>query len=326
MKSGLIICILGIINATITTTAFAAWPTDKPITFLIPYAAGGATDVQARFLAERLGQKINQSVVSINKPGAGTTIATMEALRNPADGYTLLMGSITSHGIAPTLYRETAKYDAVRDFSPIVLISSIPNVLLVNPKLPINTVDELIAYARKKPGGLNYASAGYGATSHLAPILLQQRLGLDMTHVPYSGGAPAITALISGVVDIYFDQLSSALPFIQSKQVKALAVTSPKSSINAPDIQPISVASKETALKDFTISAWWGVYVKTGTSPEIINKLNQAFNEIIFENKDYFQKNGITAEGGKPEDLAKLTTDEVTRWSKIVLDLGLKPN
>lgn len=305
--------------------AHAAWP-EKPINFIIPYGAGGATDMQARFLADKLAQKLGQPVIAVNRPGAGTTIATTQAAATAPDGYNLLMGSITSHGIAPFLYAETLRYDPVADFDPVALVTSIPNVLLINPKLPVNTIDELVAYARKKEGGLNYASAGYGSSTHMAAVLLEDQLGIKMEHIPYTSGGQAIMAVMSGDVDIYFDQISTAMPHIKSKRVKALAVTAPRPAEIAPEIKPIRIASDDPALKGFDMAAWWGVFVKNGTDPAIVATLNKAFNEILTENRDFFLENGITTEGGQPADLKDLVDKELVRWEAVVKTHNLKPN
>ena len=306
--------------------AHASWPGEKPINFVIPYAPGGATDVQTRFLAEKLSKKLNRPVVPMNRPGAGTTIGATYVTQQPADGYTLFMGSITSHGVAPALYKDTVRYDAVKDFSPVILATSIPNVLLVNPKLGIDTVDELIEYARKKPGGLNYASAGYGSTSQMAAALMQQRLGLDMTHVPYTGGAPALTAVVSGDVDIFFDQISTSLPFIKEQRVKALAITADTPSDQAPDIKPMREATTHPAMKDFTIAAWWGVFLRSGTDPKIVAALNRELNDILKENRDYFVSSGVNVGGGTPEQLGELVDQQLAQWRTVVEELKLKPN
>jgi len=235
---------------------------------VVPYAPGGPVDLSARLIAPRLQQALGQPVVVENKPGAGGNIGADFVAKSAPDGYTLVMGAIATHAINPSLYRNFP-YDPVRDFRHVALLVQVPNVLVVHNALPVASVPELIAYAKGRPGALNFASGSTGSTGHLAGELFKQMTGSDMTHVPYKGAAPAVADLLAGRVQLMFDNLASALPNIQAGKVRALAVTTPKRVAALPQLPTLD----EAGLKGFDMSTWWGLMAPAGTPDAIVQRL-----------------------------------------------------
>ena len=297
-----------------------AYPS-KPIRLVVPFPPGGATDILAREVAQKLTEAWGQSVVVDNRPGAGGNIGAELVARAAPDGYTLLMGTVGTHAINASLYAKLP-YDHVKDFAPVILVAGVPNVLVVNPALPVNTVAELIAYAKANPGKLNFASSGNGTSIHLSGELFKVMAGVQMTHVPYKGSAPAVADLISGQVQLMFDNLPPSLPQIKAGKLRALAVTSATRAPALPDVPTIA----EAGLPGFEASSWFGVLAPAGTPPAIVARLNAEIAKWLAspEAREKLSKQGANAAGGSPEDFAKHIAAETTKWAKVVKDSGAK--
>src|SRR5438552_13835540 len=239
------------------------YPT-RPIRLVVPFPAGGTTDILAREVGQRLSMTLGQPVVIDNRPGAAGNIGADLVAKSAPDGYTLLMGTVGTHAINASLYAKMP-YDHVKDFAPIILVAGVPNVLVVNPSLPVNSVQELIAYAKANPGKLNFASSGPGTSIHLSGELFKVMAGVQMTHVPYKGSAPALQDLLGGQVQLMFDNLPPSLPHIKAGKLRALAVTSVARSPALPDVPTIA----ESGLPGFEASSWFGILVPAGTPSAI---------------------------------------------------------
>lgn len=295
-----------------------AYPT-KPIRLIVPFAAGGTTSILARLLADRMSQSIGQPIVVDNRPGAGGNVGMDLVAKAEPDGYTILMGPI-GLAINPALYSKMP-FDPPKDLAPIGLYGGVPNLLVVNPSVPATNLAEFIAYAKSNPGKLNYASNGNGTSSHLAAEMLKSAAGLNIVHVPYKGGAPAMQDLIGGQVTMLFDQMPAVLPQVKSGRVRVLGVSSIKHSAAAPDIPPIA-----DTLPGFDMLVWFGLLAPQGTPSAIIGKLNgemvKALNEPAFQAQ--LVGMGVTPMPGSPETFSRYLQSETTRWAKVVKDAGAR--
>ncbi len=308
---------------SLTSVAGAQTPAypSKPIRLVVPFPAGGTTDILARAVAQKLTEAWGQPVVVDNRPGAGGNIGSELVAKAAADGYTLEMGTVGTHAINPSLYAKMP-YDHVKDFAPVILVAGVPNVLVVNPGVPAHSVAELIAYAKTHPGKLNFASSGSGTSIHLSGELFKVMSGADMMHVPYKGSAPALADLIGGQVQLMFDNLPSSLPQIRAGKLRALAVTSGTRAAALPDTPTIA----ESGLPGFEASSWFGVLAPAGTPPAIVSKLNAEIAKWLAspEAKEKMQSQGANAAGGSPEDFARHIQAETAKWAKVVKDSGAK--
>ena len=313
--------VFGLVLATVATGAWAQGYPTKPIRIVVPFPAGGATDILARSVAQKLTDAWGQPVIVDNRPGAGGNIGSELVARAAPDGYTLEMGTVGTHAINASLYSKMP-YDHVRDFAPVILVAGVPNVLEVNPSLPVHSVQELIAYAKANPGKLNFASSGSGTSIHLSGELFKVMTGVQMTHVPYKGSAPALQDLIGGQVQLMFDNLPPSLPQIKSGKLRALAVTSATRSPALPDTPTIA----ESGLPGFEASSWFGVLAPAGTPPAIIAKLNTEIAKWLTspEAKEKMLTLGANIGGGSPEDFAKHIAAETAKWQKVVKASGAK--
>ena len=307
--------------AVFAQNAFAqAYPTHS-IRLVVPFPAGGTTDILARAAAQKLSESLGQAVVVDNRPGAAGNIGADLVAKSAPDGYTLLMGTVGTHAINPSLYAKMP-YDHVKDFVPVVLVAGVPNVLAVYPAFPVNSVAELIALARAKPGTINFASSGAGTSIHLSGELFKSMAGVDMTHVPYKGSSPALTDLMGGQVQIMFDNLPSALPLIKAGKLRAIAVTSLKRAPALPDVPTIS----ESGLPGFEASSWFGVLAPAGTPAPIVAKINADVNKWLQspEAREQMLAQGANAAGGTPEQFAAHIRAETEKWAKVVKASGAK--
>ena len=323
MIASLLRLTLGALLAVMAVPALAqapAYPT-KPIRLVVPFPAGGTTDILARAVAQKLTEAWGQPVIVDNRPGAGGNIGSELVAKAAPDGYTLEMGTVGTHAINASLYAKMP-YDHVKDFVPVILIAGVPNVLVVYPSVPVNSVAELIAYAKANPGKLNFASSGSGTSIHLSGELFKVMSGVQMTHVPYKGSAPAVQDLLGGQVQLMFDNLPSALPHIKAGKLRALAVTSAQRAPVLPDVPTIA----EAALPGFEASSWFGVLAPAGTSPAIVVKLNAEIAKWLAspEAKEKLQSQGANAAGGPPENFAKHIAAETAKWAKVVKESGAK--
>lgn len=316
---------LAALAATLTVMsgaqAFAQNYPSRPITLVVPFPAGSTTDLVGRILSEELSKVAGQQVIIDNRGGAGGGVGTEAVARAESDGYTLLMGTIGTHSINPAVYAKI-NYDPIADFAPIIQFGTAPNVLVVNPGLPVKSVKELIAYIRERPGQVNYASSGNGTSNHLSGAMFAAREGLKATHVPYRGGAQAITDLLRGEVQFMFYHYLPLLPHIAEGKLRALAITS----TNRIDALPDVPVMKEAGMNDFEVSAWFGVWAPAKTPQDIVGKLNKTISGIINspEVKKRLMIQGIDPVNGSPADLLALNKAELARWSKAVEDAGAK--
>jgi tripartite-type tricarboxylate transporter receptor subunit TctC len=299
--------------------AQGTWPT-KPVRIVVPFPAGGTTDILARALAPELGRAFGQTFIVDNKPGAGGNLGAADVAKAPPDGHTLLMGTVGTHGINQSLYPRLP-YDPVKDFAPITLVAGVPNVLVLNPAkaeaLKINSVTDLIRYAKANPGKLNMASSGNGTSIHLSGELFKTGTGTYLLHFPYRGSGPALLDLIGGTMDLMFDNLPSALPHIKAGKLKALAVTSAQRSSALPDLPTIAEA---VPLKGFDASSWFGLLAPAGTPADIVNRLQQetakALNAPAL--KERLLSQGAIPSGMSPAEFAKHIDAETRKWSQVV--------
>lgn len=293
----------------------------KPITLVVPFPAGSTTDLVGRILADELGKSTGQTVVIDNRGGAGGGVGSEMVARAAPDGYTLLMGTIGTHSINPAVYPKL-NYDPVADFAPVIQFGTAPNVLVVNPDLPVKSVKELIAYIKARPGKVNYASSGNGTSNHLSGAMFAARNGLTATHVPYRGGAQAITDILRGEVQFMFYHYLPLLPHIADGKLRALAITSAQ----RIDALPETPTMAQAGIPDFEVSAWFAVYAPAKTPPDIVGALNTTILRIMRspDVKANLQKQGVDPVAGSPEDLAKLMNSELARWSKAVEQAGAK--
>jgi len=293
----------------------------KPIRIVVPFPAGGTTDILARAVAQKLTETMGQTVVVDNRPGAGGNIGAELVAKSPPDGYTLLMGTVGTHAINASLYAKMP-YDHVRDFAPVILVAGVPNVLVVNPSVPANNVQELIAYIKANPGKVNFASSGSGTSIHLAGELFKTMAGVSMTHVPYKGSAPAVTDLLGGQVQLMFDNLPSALPQIKAGKLRALAVTSAQRASALPDVPTVA----EAGLPGFDATSWFGLLAPAGTPKDVVAKLNAEVAKWLAspEAREKLASQGAIAAGQSPEDFTRHIAAETAKWQKVVKESGAK--
>ena len=293
----------------------------QPIRIVVPFPPGGATDIMARAAAQKLTEAWKAQVVVDNRPGAGGNIGSELVAKAAPDGYTLEMGTVGTHAINASLYAKMP-YDHVKDFTPIVLVAAVPNVLVVHPSVPVNSEQELIASAKANPGKVNFASSGAGTSIHLSGELFKVMAGVQMTHVPYKGSAPALTDLLGGQVQLMFDNLPPSLPHIKAGKLKALAVTTSERAPALPDVPTIA----ESGLPGFEASSWFGLLAPAGTPREIVLKINGEIARWVAtpEAKEKMTAIGANAKGGTPEDFVRHIADETAKWQKVVKESGAK--
>ncbi len=297
-----------------------AYPT-KPVRMIVPYAAGGTTDVLARIVSEKLSLALGQQFVIEYRPGAGGTIGADAAAKAPNDGYTIVMGAPGSHSTAPSLYAKLA-YDPVKDFAPIVHVANVPNSIIVHPSVPANSVTELIAYARANPGELTYGSAGTGATTHLTGELVALLTGVKLTHIPYKGSSQAMIDLLGGQIRMMFENLPGSAPQIRSGKIRGLAVTSLRRAAAFPDLPAVS----ET-LPGFEVVAWFALLAPAGTPPAIVSRLNAETDKALRMNdvRERIAQTGSEPVGGSPESFARFLAEDIAKWSRVIREAGIKP-
>ena len=293
----------------------------KPVRFVVPFAPGGTTDVLARLVGEKLSASLGQQFVVDNKPGAGGNVGTAQVAKAEPDGYTLLMGTVGTHAINASIY-PSLPYDPVQDFAPVTLVATVPNVLVVNPEVPANSVAELIALAKEKPGELNFASSGNGSSIHLSGELFKAMTGVDIVHVPYKGSGPAVVDLLGGQVQMMFDNLPSSAPQIKAGKLRPLGVTSKERSPTLPDVPTIA----EAGVPGYEALSWFGVLVPAGTRDAIVAKLQNEIAKALADPamRERFAELGAVPVGGTSAEFADLITAETAKWAKVVQDAGIK--
>jgi tripartite-type tricarboxylate transporter receptor subunit TctC len=294
----------------------------KPIRFVVPFPPGGPLDIMARVIGAKLQEAWGQPVIVENKPGAGGGIGADLVAKSPGDGYTLLMGAVSTHAINPTLYAKIP-YDPVKDFIPVTLVAQVPNILVVNPSLPVQSVQELIAHAKAKPGALSFASGSTGSTGHLAGELFKTMAGVDMVHIPYKGAAPAMTDLLGGQTQLMFDNIANSLPQVKAGKLRALAVTTIKRADAVPELPTID----EAGLKGFDLTTWFGVFVPAKTPKELVDKLNAEIVKALAgkEGRDRLVTMGTEPPAiTTPAEFAAFVQREEAKYAKVVKASGAR--
>lgn len=296
-----------------------AWPT-KPIKIIVGYSAGGATDVLARLVSVGMGNTLGQSIVVENRPGANSNVGAEIVARSTPDGYTLYAFSI-ANTINATLY-PNLNYDPIKDFEPIGMIAKIPNILVVNPNLPVKTLAEYVRYAKDAKDGVTFASSGSGSSIHLSGEMFKMQAKIQMLHIPYKGSAPAVTDLLGGQVESMFDNAPSALPHIKAGKLRPIAVTSAQRSTFLPDVPTIA----ESGYPGFDVQSWFALVAPAGTPKPIITQLNAALNKALNspEVRQRMQELAATPEPGSPEKMAAFEASEIKRWRDVVKASGAK--
>ena len=297
-----------------------AWPA-KPIKWVVPFAPGGTTDILARTIGDKLAIALGQPVIIENKPGAGGGVGADYTAKAPADGYTIMGGTISTHAINASLYK-SLPYDPVKDFAPITLIARVPNMLVVNPDVPAKNVAELIALMKASPAKYTFASSGNGTSQHLSGELFKTMAGVEMQHIPYKGSPPALQDVVGGQVTMTFDNITTAWPLAKGGKLRALAVTTAKRSSVAPEVPTLA----ESGLAGYEVGSWQGVFAPAGTPPEIVKRLNTEIVKIIRMPDVNEKLTALGAEpvGNTPEEFGALVRAEVGKWADVVKKSGAK--
>jgi tripartite-type tricarboxylate transporter receptor subunit TctC len=301
--------------------SLAAWP-ERPIRLVVAFPPGGGTDIVARLLVPALSQRLGQPITIDNRGGAGGNIGTEAAAHAAPDGYTLLMGNIAPNAINASTFRHLP-YDPEKDFAPISLVAVTPNILVVNPSLPVRSVAELVALAKAQPRTLNYPSAGRGTSSHLAGELFNTMAKVEMVHVPYKGGGPAFTDLLGGQVQLFFATMPAAMPFVKAGKLRALAVTSGQRSATLPDLPTIA----ETGLPGYSAVTWYGLLAPKGTPADIVQRVSREINEILRlpATREQLIAQGFEPAGTSPAEFQAFIGSEIVKWAAVVKAAGMTP-
>ena len=299
--------------------ALAAWP-EKPITLVVPWAAGGSTDILARTVSEKLSQSLGVAVVVDNKAGASGNIGSLAVVRAKPDGHTILFGSMSTHAMNGALMAKMP-FHGVDDFAPIGLLAYVTNTMVVHPSVPANNVKELIAWAKANPGKLAYASAGPGSTNHLSAVLLERLAGIEMLHVPYKGGAPAVADTVAGQTQVLFTAATQSLPHVKVGKLKLLAVTEAKRSPLLPEVPTVA----ET-VPGYELAVWYGAFAPLGTPAEIVSRLNAEINKAMNlpDVKARVSAMGVEVATTTPEQFATLLKRDEQRYGKLIREFGIK--
>ncbi len=311
---------VAIVTAALCGTAHAQNYPSKPVTIVVPFSPGGATDIMARTLAEPLGKRLGQPVIVENRTGAGTMIASEHVSKATPDGHTLLLAA-SSLGIAPSLYSKV-NYDPVKDFTPISLVASVVHVLSVHPSVPAKNVSELIAWVKANPTKANYGSVGAGTSTHLESELFATMAGVKMQHIPYKGSAPALMDLVGGNLPIMFDAYASSGPFIRENKIRLLAVTTAQRSKLLPDVPTVA----ESGLPGYEAMPWLGLVAPAGTPNAVVNKVHAELMEVLKDAavQEKFRSLGLDIIGNKPAEFADFIKKDIVKWAKVVKDSGAK--
>lgn len=316
---------LALLSALPQAWAQSTWPT-RPVRIVVPFAPGGTTDLLARALAPELSRAFGQPFTVDNRAGAGGNIGAELVAKAEKDGYTLLMGTVGTHGINKALYK-SLPYDPQKDFAPVTLVAGVPNVMVMNTDkaraLNINNVADFVRHAKANPGRLNMASSGNGTSIHLAGELFKNQTGIFMTHIPYRGSGPALSDMLSGTMDVMFDNLPSAMPHIKAGKLTAFAVTSAQRSAALPDVPTVAEAGK---LAGFEASSWFGLLAPAGTSPDIVNRVQQEVAKALNQPavKERLLSQGAIPSGNTPQEFARLIDSEIAKWAGVVKASGAK--
>ncbi|RAP63279.1 ABC transporter substrate-binding protein [Achromobacter sp. HZ01] len=315
----LALCLLAMAGASQAQGA-ASYP-DRPVKVVVPFPPGGATDIVGREISERLARAMGQPFVVENRSGASGNIGMEAVARSAPDGYTLVVGAPQTLTINPQLFKSNP-FNPQKELDPIVVVATVPNVLIINPKLPVSSVQELIAYAKARPGKVNYGSSSIGGTPHLSSELFKSMTKTQITHIPYRGSSPALTDLMGGQIDMMFDNLPAALPNIKSGRVKALAVTTRQRSDAAPELPTM----EQAGVPGFESQGWFSLLAPAGTPPAILEKINAEVNKILATDsfKERLANVGAQPKGGSISDFRELLNTETQRWSEVIRFANIK--
>jgi len=294
----------------------------KTMKIVVPYAPGGSTDLLARVMAEAVGSRFGQAIIVENMPGASGNIAVSSVLRQPADGYTVFLGTSAALAVNPHLYKEKSPYDPQKDLAPVILATKQASQVLVHPGVPVKTMEELTAYLKSRPGKENYATAGNGSPGHLGTEMYKKMMGIDMTHIPYKGGAPALAALAGGQTTMSIAILPESMALVNAGRLRPLAITTLERSPQFPNLPTMH----ESGVTGFELISWYGFVVRADTPKEIVAKLNAAFDAALQDkviNKKLTEM-GFDVVGGKPDVLARMMASESKKWGQVVIDAKVK--
>jgi tripartite-type tricarboxylate transporter receptor subunit TctC len=320
MLSRPVLAIITLILTAASALAQAqAWPS-RPIHFIVPFGPG-STDILARMLAPKIGAALGQPLVVENRPGATGNIGSLLVAKSPPDGYTLLFGTSAAQAVSPSLYKNMG-YDPLKELTPVVLVASIPNVVIVNPKLPIKSIADLVAAAKAQPNKFNYSSNGAGSSQHMAAALFETIAGVRMVHVPYKGSMEGVVAVVRGDVDVMFANLPPALPLIRDGRVRPIGVTTAGRLPSLPEVPTVA----ESGAPGFEVSVWFAIFVSAGTPQEIVQRLNKEFSRALDDSeiRDKLLAQGYIIHGGTPQELDTLLRTETLKWEKVVKETGAK--
>jgi tripartite-type tricarboxylate transporter receptor subunit TctC len=304
-----------------TSQALAQGYPVKPLKMIVPYPPGGGNDTLGRLFAVKLGERLGQPVVVENRGGAGATIGTEAAAKSPPDGYTILLSSIATHALSPNLYAKV-NYDPIRDFAPVTLLGVAPTVVVINKDLPAATLAEFIAAAKAKPGGMAYASGGNGTPPHINGEVFKSVAGVDLLHVAYKGGGPALTDLMGGRVQVMFDTAASAMPHVRGGRLRALAISGPKRSPEYPDLPTFA----EAGLAAYDTNAWYSIHLPAGTPPDIVKRLNGELVAILRQPdvQERFKQLSTEPVGNSPEEFDAFVRAELAKYAQVIKQAGIK--
>ena len=321
MKLFQIVITAAVVAIGVSLPAAAQDYPNQPVKLVVPFPAGGGTDALARWFAKGLEAKFGQPFVVENRAGSGTTLGAAFVARAAADGYTVMLGTSSTYAIAPNVYKKVP-FDPVKDFAPIALVAEVPFVLVVNPSLPVKSVKELVALVKSKPGAMSYASAGIGTQHHVNAELLKTLTGIEMTHVPYRGGGPALQDVIANHVPIYFGDVSTVMPLARAGKLRALALTINQRLEAFPEVPTMH----EAGITNYNASAWQAFVAPAGTPPAIVARLNQALLEVVKspETQKRFGELGLRPLTSTPDELGAFMKSELVRWGKVVEAAGAK--
>ena len=314
------LALVALAGATPLAAVAQAYPA-KPVRFIIPFPPGGATDILGRILGQKLGEATGQQFIVDNRGGASGNLGLELASKAPPDGYTITIGQAANLAINLSLMGKLP-YDPVRDFTPITMIATSPNLLVVHPSLPVKSMKDLVALAKAKPGALNYASSGNGSPGHLAAELFKQIAGIQMTHIPYKGAGPALTDLVAGHAQLYFTAPISAQPFVKGGRLRMVAVTTAKRSPSLPDVPTVA----ESGYPGMDVASWWALLAPTGTPKDVVARLHAETVKILGtgDMRERLAAQGADAAPGSPEQLGAYIKSEIANWAKMVKTTGVK--
>ncbi len=320
LKKGLLVTLLGLGLAFSTAVLAQEFP-DKTVRIVVPYPPGGFNDTLARVVGERLSKIWSQAVLIDNRPGGNTTLGNNLVAKAPADGYTVLITPLPFSAL-PGLYGAQLPYDALKDFSPLVLAANTQNVLTVRNDLPVNNVKELLDYARKNPGKLNYGSTGSGSSNHLSMELLMRMTDTKMTHIPYKGSAPATLAMLSGEIDALFDNIPNVLPQLKAGKMKAIAVTGTQRSVLFPSVPTVA----ESGVPGYEVNVWFGMQLPAGTPKPLVERMNRDIVRVLKEPEviKKFRDQGVEVIASTPAAFSQLLQSEVTKWTQVIRDANIR--